>query len=149
MDISDPHPLLLLVLATEGSLYFDRHMSFAGGKHMAPLIGVVEVDPVPVTVTVGDQRMEELWSTWSATDPVLASAGLHHMRTKPSAQPGLNRVTRDIKDTVHMYKVVRSVNLEAYALTVQFKQGSMGYIPNGVISITRGLSEGSHRLDKH
>ena len=29
-----------------------------------------------------------------------------------------------------MYKVVRSVNLEAYTLTVQFQRGAMGYIPS-------------------
>ena len=49
----------------------------------------------------------------------------------------LKRVPRDNKDPVYMYKVVRSVNLEAYTLTVQFQRGSMGYIPAGVLSIKR------------
>ena len=98
---------------TEGTLYFESHRNFAGGKHSAPLIGVVEVDPVPVTVNVDSQRMEDLWSTWIATDPRLASVAMHHMRTKPSAQSALKRVTRENKDTVYMYKVVCSVNLES------------------------------------
>ena len=70
------------------------------------------------------------------------------MRTKPSGHPVLNRVARDNKDTVHMYKVVSSVHIEAYGLTVQFKQGSMGYIPTGVISITRGLAVGAYKYGK-
>ena len=34
---------MLLVVATEGAMYFERHSNFAGGKHRAPLIGIVEV----------------------------------------------------------------------------------------------------------
>ena len=44
MDTNDPHALLLIVLATEGSLYFDKHRTFAGAKHSTPLIDVVEVE---------------------------------------------------------------------------------------------------------
>ena len=64
-----PHAHLFLVLATQGTLYFERHRDFAGGKHSAPLIGIVEVEPVPVTVTVGSPLMEELWSIWSTPTP--------------------------------------------------------------------------------
>ena len=51
--------------------------------------------------------------------------------------PGLKRVSGDNKDHVYMYKVVHSVNLEAYALTVQFQEGAMGYIPGGVLIMTK------------
>ena len=64
-----PHAHLFLVLATQGTLYFERHRDFAGGKHSAPLIGIVEVEPVPVTVTAGSPLMEELWSIWSTPTP--------------------------------------------------------------------------------
>jgi hypothetical protein len=49
----------------------------------------------------------------------------------------------------YMYKVVRSVNLEAYALTVQFQQGAMGYITAGVMSRKRQpLRQASFRETK-
>ncbi len=90
-----------------------------------------------MTVTVGSPLMEGLWSIWSTNDPTLAKAAMQHMRTKPSPHSVLKRVPRDDKDPVYMYKVVHSVDLEAYALTVQFQQGTMGYIPAGVMSIKR------------
>ena len=37
-DTNDRHALLLLVLAKESSLYFDKHSNFAGGKHSAPRV---------------------------------------------------------------------------------------------------------------
>ena len=75
------------------------------------------------------------------TDPTLASAAMKHIRTKPSPHSALKRVPRNNKDHAYMYKVVRSVNLEAYALTVQFQRGAMGYIPTGVLSIRRNTQE--------
>ena len=133
----DSHAHLLLVIATQGTLYFERHSNFAGGKHIAPLIGIVEVEPVPVTMTVGSPLMTDLWSIWSTNDPTLAVAAMHHMRTKPSPHSVLTRVERDNKDPIYMYKIVRNANLGAYTLTVQFQQGSLDYIPAGVLTIKR------------
>ena len=101
-------------------------------KYRVPLIGI---EPVPVTMTVGSSLMEDLWSICSTNDPTLVSAAVKHMHTKTSPHSVLKRVPRDNKDHVYMYKVVHSVNLEAYVLTVQFQQGAMGYIPAGVLSI--------------
>ena len=106
-------------------------------KHSAPLIGIVEVEPVPVTMTVDSPFMADLWSIWSTNDPTLAAAAMQHMCTKPSPHSVLTRVQRDNKDPIYMYKIVCSVILEAYALTVQFQRGAMGYIPAGVLSIKR------------
>jgi hypothetical protein len=133
-DTDDPHAHLLLVLASQGTVYFERYSNFTGGKHSAPVIGIVEVEPMPVTVTVGSPLMEDLWSIWSTNDPTLTSVGMKHMRTahlastKPSPSPHSvhERVSRDNKDHVYMYKVVHSVNLEAYALTIQFQEGARG-----------------------
>ena len=123
---------MLLVLATRSGTRLSR-----GVKHRAPLVGIVEVEPVPGTVTVDSPLMEELWSIWSTTDPTLPSVTMKHMLTKTPPHSALDRVPRDNKDHVYMYKVVHSVNLEAYVLTVQFQQGAMGYIPAGVLSIKR------------
>ena len=92
---------------------------------------------MPVTVTVDSPLMEDLWSIWSTNDPTLTQATIQYMRTKSSQHSILKRVPRNNKDHAYMYKVVRSVNLEAYALTVQFQRGAMGYIPTGVLSIRR------------
>ena len=69
--------------------------------------------------------------------PTLAKAAMQHMHTKPSPHSVPKRESRDNKDPVYMYKAVRCVNLEAYALTVQLQEGAMGYIPAGVLSIKR------------
>ena len=88
-----------------------------------------------MTVTVDSPLMEDLWSIWSTNDPTLTQATIQYMRTKSSQHSILKRVPRNNKDPVYMYKVVHSVTLEAYALTVQFQQGAMGNIPAGVLSI--------------
>ena len=97
----------------------------------------VEVESVTVTVTVVSPLMEDLWSIWSTHDPILAKAAMQHMRTKTSPHSVLKRVPKDNRDPVCMYKVVHSVNLEAYDLKVQFQQVGMTYIPTGVLSIKR------------
>ena len=130
---------------TEGTLYFERHSDFEGGKHSAQLIGIVEVEPAPVTMTVDSPFMADLWSIWSTNDPTLAAAAMQHMCTKPSPHSVLTRVQRDNKDPIYMYKIVCSVILEAYALTVQFQRGAMGYIPAGVLSIKRKQDVESQR----
>ena len=75
-DTDDPHAHLLLVLATQGTLYFERHSNFAGGKHSTPLIGIVEVEPVPVTMTVDSPLMADVWSIWSTNDATPAAAAM-------------------------------------------------------------------------
>jgi len=122
-----------LVLATDGAEYFKHHKSFAGGSYTAPLIGVIALDPTPDIVQVG-AGVQEKWRTWGEKNPDVAAQGTCHVSSKPSRSSG-PRVPRNPTDNIFFYRVSHSINLEAQAMTVRFKRGSMGFIANGLQEI--------------
>ncbi len=83
----------------------------------------------------GPQKcLQEKWRTWVQKNPDLAAQGIRHMTSRPSRCSG-PRVPRNPTDNIFFYRVSHSINLEAHSMTVRFKRGSMGFIPNGVQEI--------------
>jgi hypothetical protein len=124
---------LVLVLASASAEYCKRHASFASRPYTSPLIGVIALDPIPDIVQVG-AGVQEKWRTWVQKNPDLAAQGIWHMTSRPSGSSG-PRVPRNPTDNIFFYRVSHSINLEAHSMTVRFKRGSMGFIPNGVQEI--------------
>jgi len=127
---------MVLVLATDGADYFKDHPHFAGGgPHSSPLIGVISLDPQPAVVSVG-AGIEEKWGAWIEKHPTMAEKGFAHMKSRPGGRAGA-RAPRKSEDTIFMYPVSHSMNLETHSVTVRFAKGSMGFIANGLLEVVQ------------
>jgi hypothetical protein len=66
----------------------------------------------------------------------MAEKGIAHMKSRPGGPSG-SRVPRKAEDTIFMYPVSHSINLEAHSITVRFAKGSMGFIANGLLELVQ------------
>jgi hypothetical protein len=108
-------------------------LRYVDDAYNAPLIGVIALDPIPDVVCVGT-GIDQKWDVWIHNHRAITEKGICHMKSRPDGRSG-SLVPRKSEDIIFMYRVSRSINLEAHSITVRFAKGSMGFIANGLLEI--------------